>query len=121
MRDASDGNGTFSSTTQVEDDGMNDERSRIEKREAPMERWQRRVASARSPRPRADTSPTRPPSERLRTVAEAADELGLSVYTIRSWIASRRMAHIRLGRTIRISSAELRRLVEASTVPADRT
>jgi len=53
-------------------------------------------------------------------VAEAADELGLSIYTVRSWIASRRLAHLRLGRALRIPAAELRRVIEASTVPAER-
>jgi excisionase family DNA binding protein len=53
-------------------------------------------------------------------VAEAADELGLSVHTIRAWIAGRRIAHIRLGRAIRIPAGEVRRLIDAGTVPAER-
>jgi excisionase family DNA binding protein len=53
-------------------------------------------------------------------VAEAADELGLSIHTVRSWIADRRLAHLRLGRAIRIPAEELRRVIEASTVPAAR-
>ena len=56
--------------------------------------------------------------ERPRTVQETADELGLSVHTIRAWIASRRLSHLRLGRAIRIPAAEIRRLIEQSTVPA---
>jgi excisionase family DNA binding protein len=56
--------------------------------------------------------------ERPRTVDEAADELGLSVHTIRAWIASRRLGHLRLGRAIRIPAAEIRRVIEESTVPA---
>lgn len=56
--------------------------------------------------------------ERPRTVSEAADELGLSVHTIRAWIASRRLGHLRLGRAIRIPAAEIRRVIEKSTVPA---
>lgn len=98
---------------------MSDEQIRIEKRDTPMDRWQRRMVSARQPRSRSTESSSRPPSERLRTVAEAADELNVSVYTMRSWIASRRITHIRLGRAIRISAGELRRVVEAGTVPAE--
>ena len=49
--------------------------------------------------------------ERPRTVQEAADELGLSVHTIRAWIASRRLSHLRLGRAIRIPAAEIRKLL----------
>jgi excisionase family DNA binding protein len=100
---------------------MSDERIRIEKRDAPMDRWQRRLTSSRHVRSRSTELPARPPSERLRTVAEAADELGLSVYTVRAWIASRRIAHVRLGRTIRITAGEIRRIIEAGTVPAERT
>ena len=48
------------------------------------------------------------------------EELGLSVYTVRSWIASRRLAHLRLGRAIRVPAEEIRRVIEQSTVPADR-
>lgn len=56
--------------------------------------------------------------ERPRTVREAADELGLSVHTVRAWIASRRLGHLRLGRAIRIPAAEIRRILEQSAVPA---
>lgn len=59
-----------------------------------------------------------PRLERPRTVNEAAEELGLSIHTIRAWVASRRLAHLRLGRAIRIPAAEIRRVIEDSTVPA---
>lgn len=53
-------------------------------------------------------------------MSEAAEELGLSIHTIRAWVASRRLAHLRLGRAIRIPAAEIRRVIEDSTVPAVR-
>ncbi len=87
-----------------------------------VSRWQQRLKPV-APRERASAAGervTRHVAERPRTVAEAADELGLSVYTVRSWIASRRLAHLRLGRAIRIPAAELRCVIEASTVPAER-
>jgi excisionase family DNA binding protein len=59
-------------------------------------------------------------TERPRTVSEAAEELGLSVHTVRAWIAGRRLGHLRLGRAIRIPAAEIRRVLEESTVPAVR-
>lgn len=59
-----------------------------------------------------------PRLERPRTVTEAAEELGLSVHTIRAWVAERRITHLRLGRAIRIPAAEIRRIIEASTIPA---
>ena len=58
--------------------------------------------------------------ERPRTVGEAAEELGLSIYTIRAWIACHRLAHLRLGRAIRVPADELRRVIEESLVPAER-
>ena len=100
---------------------MSDDRIGIEKRDDAVNRWQRRVQSSHRGRARSSERQPRPPSERLLTVVEAADELGLSVSTIRSWIASRRLGHIRLGRSIRLKAAELRRVIEAGTVPADRT
>ena len=84
-----------------------------------VNRWQQRLKPV-LPRLQSGGRVTRPAAERPRTVAEAADELGLSVYTVRSWIASRRLAHLRLGRAIRIPAAEVRRVIEASTVPAER-
>lgn len=55
-----------------------------------------------------------------RTVEQAALELNLSTATIRSWIAQRRLGHVRLGRAIRIPAEEIRRVLEAGFVPAAR-
>ena len=65
-------------------------------------------------------TPVRERKKSPRTVSEAAEELGLSVHTIRAWVADRRIAHMRLGRAIRIPAAEIRRVIEKSTVPAVR-
>jgi excisionase family DNA binding protein len=100
---------------------MKDEQIGNEKRDSSVDRWRRRLTSRRLSHAPLDVLQSRARTERPRTVAEAADELGLSVYTIRAWIASRRIAHIRLGRSIRIPAAELRRVIEAGTVPAERT
>lgn len=53
-----------------------------------------------------------------RTVAEAAVELSLSQATIRSWIASRRIGFVRLGRAVRVPSSEIARLLDTGYVPA---
>lgn len=85
-----------------------------------VERWQARLRPmSASAELRFKRSPC-PELERPRTVSEAADELGLSVHTIRAWIAERRLAHLRLGRAIRVPAAEIRRVIEESTVPAVR-
>ena len=59
--------------------------------------------------------------KRPRTVRESAQELGLSVHTVRAWIAQRRIAHVRLGRAIRIPESEIRRLLQAGLRPARRS
>ncbi len=85
-----------------------------------LERWRERVAvqsTKKEPRKERARSIS-PPLEQPRTVSEAARELALSVHTVRTWIAARRIAHIRLGRAIRIPAAEIRRLIEENTVPA---
>jgi excisionase family DNA binding protein len=85
-----------------------------------LERWRDRLESqAARPSNRAhERRLTRESAERPRTIAEAATELGLSVHTIRTWVTARRLAHIRLGRAIRIPAAEIKRVIDENTVPA---
>ena len=54
----------------------------------------------------------------LRTVAEAARDLNVSVHTIRAWIARRKLGCVRLGRAVRVPASEITRLVEKGTIPA---
>jgi excisionase family DNA binding protein len=54
----------------------------------------------------------------LRTVRQTAEELGLAMVTIRTWMAQRKLQYIRLGRSVRIPDAEIRRLIERGTVPS---
>ena len=87
--------------------------------EVTLNRWRERLQSrtAKPPARHARQSPLAPVAQ-PRTIAEAATELGLSVHTIRNWVAARRIAHIRLGRAIRIPASEISRLIEENTVPA---
>jgi excisionase family DNA binding protein len=88
---------------------------------SPVEQWHQRlrpVAAKAVLREPNERRPTGRELERPRTVSEAAEELGLSVHTLRAWIACRRLAHLRLGRAIRIPAEEIRRVIEKSTVPA---
>ena len=85
--------------------------------EPAVERWRSRLRPVPAKAALRDTA-VEQRWERPRTVHEAAEELGLSVHTIRAWIASRRLGHLRLGRAIRIPAAEIRRVIERSTVPA---
>ncbi len=52
------------------------------------------------------------------TVRQTAAALSLSPATIRAWIAARRLGYIRLGRAIRVPTAEVERVLAAGTVPA---
>ena len=56
-------------------------------------------------------------SKQLRTVEQAAEDLNVSVHTIRAWIARRKIACVRLGRAVRVPASEILRLVEEGTVP----
>ena len=57
-------------------------------------------------------------AKRPLKVREVADALGLSVHTVRTWISQRRLAHLRLGRAIRVLPAEVETLLTNSAVPA---
>ena len=57
-------------------------------------------------------------SKQLRTVEQAAEDLNLSVHTIRAWIAKRKIACVRLGRAVRVPVAEIDRLLDEGTIPA---
>jgi excisionase family DNA binding protein len=52
------------------------------------------------------------------TVREAGIALSVSIHTIRSWIARRRIAYVRLGRCIRVPVSEVERLLADGLVPA---
>ena len=57
-------------------------------------------------------------SKQLRTVEQAADDLSVSIHTIRAWIARRKITCVRLGRAVRVPASEIDRLVEEGTMPA---
>ena len=86
--------------------------------ESSLDRWRDRLHPAKAAMREPAERRSSPELERPRTVSEAAEELGLSVHTIRAWVAERRLAHLRLGRAIRIPAAEIRRVIEQATVPA---
>ena len=52
-----------------------------------------------------------------RTVPEAAKELKVSEATIRSWVGQRWIGYVKLGRSVRIPGAEIRRKLESGYVP----
>ncbi len=58
-------------------------------------------------------------NQQLR-VREAAEMLGVSPHTVRSWIASRKLGSVRMGRSVRVPLAEVERLVDGGWVPHRR-
>lgn len=65
---------------------------------------------------------TATPTRRLVSLPEAADILGLSVKTVRRYIAAGDLDAVRLGRrTIRIKTDSLDRLIDAHPVNAWRS
>ena len=55
----------------------------------------------------------------LLTVKQAAENLSLSVGTVRAWILHRKIEYIKLnGGAIRIPSTAIEQIVSAGTVPA---
>jgi excisionase family DNA binding protein len=59
-----------------------------------------------------------PAPDRMLTVPEAAARLGLSVATIRAWISRRRLAHVHLGRAVRVPESQIAKIISDGFVPA---
>jgi excisionase family DNA binding protein len=60
-----------------------------------------------------------PEKVELFTVDETAKALHLSPWTIRQWIASRRLGSVRLGnRAIRVPGSEITRLIKVGFTPS---
>jgi excisionase family DNA binding protein len=59
--------------------------------------------------------------ERLRSVNEAAEVLGISVYTVRKYIKLGKLTPVRIGRRVLLEEAELQRFILAGKVRASET
>ncbi|HEY1649535.1 MAG TPA: helix-turn-helix domain-containing protein [Terracidiphilus sp.] len=55
---------------------------------------------------------------RMRSLPEAAEQLGLSVKCLRGWIYRREIPYFKLGRAVRISNETIERIITAGAVPA---
>jgi excisionase family DNA binding protein len=54
----------------------------------------------------------------LLTLAEAAKRLGLRLSTIRFWVWTRKIGHVKVGRSVRVPESVVAELIERGTVPA---
>ena len=57
----------------------------------------------------------------LLTIEEAADRLGTSVRFVRRLIAERRIAYVKVGRHVRLDSADVEAFIAASRVQVRRS
>lgn len=69
------------------------------------------VTSLRTPRPAA----TR---DRLLTLEEAADHLGIAAGTLKHWAHAKRVEHVKVGKYIKFTQAALDRYIQSKTVAA---
>jgi excisionase family DNA binding protein len=56
--------------------------------------------------------------QRLLTVVEAAEALGLKPSTIRAWLLRRRLPRVSCGRAVRVPAEAIERFIEQNTIPA---
>jgi excisionase family DNA binding protein len=54
----------------------------------------------------------------LKSLAQAAEELGITVNTLRAWIYRRKIAYTKIGRCVRVSDETIRRIIDRGSVPA---
>ncbi|MGO4885149.1 MAG: excisionase family DNA-binding protein [Bryobacteraceae bacterium] len=51
---------------------------------------------------------------------EGADRLGLRVSTLRFWVWTRKIEHVKVGRAVRLREDTIQGLIDRGTVPATR-
>ncbi|PYU97257.1 MAG: hypothetical protein DMG10_31320 [Acidobacteria bacterium] len=56
--------------------------------------------------------------QRLLTISEFAERIGVTSACVRRWVLERRVTSIKLGRCVRIQPEEALRLIEAGLRPA---
>jgi excisionase family DNA binding protein len=54
----------------------------------------------------------------LKSVPQAAEELGVTVSTLRAWIYRRKIPYLKIGRCVRVSDDTIQKIIESGTVPA---
>lgn len=57
-------------------------------------------------------------TNRLLTLREASERTGHRESTWRAWVLLRKVAHYKVGRSVRIAERDLEKLIEEARVPA---
>jgi hypothetical protein len=65
-----------------------------------------------------EVKPPAPSSQRLQSIKDFAANIGISVWTVRGWAYSGRIASVKLGARLMIPTTELDRLIEENLRPA---
>jgi excisionase family DNA binding protein len=55
---------------------------------------------------------------KLKSLSQAADELGITVNTLRAWIYRRNIPYIKIGRCVRVSDQTIEQIIDHGTMPA---
>jgi len=55
---------------------------------------------------------------KLNNLPQAAEQLGVSVKCLRSWIYRRTIPYVKVGRAVRISDETIEQIISRGTVPA---
>jgi excisionase family DNA binding protein len=55
---------------------------------------------------------------KMNSLPDAAEQLGVSVKCLRSWIYRRTIPYVKVGRAVRISDETIQIIIERGTVPA---
>ena len=55
---------------------------------------------------------------KLLPLPQAAEELGVTVACLRSWIYRRAVPYVKVGRSVRISAETVQKIIDRGTIPA---
>jgi excisionase family DNA binding protein len=55
---------------------------------------------------------------RLLSIPQGAERLGMKEKTLRFWIWTKKIEHVKVGRSVRVKEDTINRLIEQGTVPA---
>jgi excisionase family DNA binding protein len=57
-------------------------------------------------------------TDRLRSLPQAAERLGVSVKCLRGWVYRRKIGYVKVGRAVRLSDETIQKIIDRGTMPA---